>query len=53
MSSKNASDDVFVYLNAESERDDGRDARTTIVGIALLQLDDGSDHLFVDSVPSF
>jgi len=40
---KNSSDDIFVDLNAERERDDVCDAWTAIVGIALLQLDDGSD----------
>jgi hypothetical protein len=41
---KNSSDDIFVDLNAERERDNVCDAWTAIVGIALLQLDDGSDE---------
>lgn len=34
---------VFVDLGAEGERDDVREAWTTIAGITLFQLDNGVD----------
>jgi hypothetical protein len=41
---KNSSDDIFVDLDPESERDDVCDARTTKSRVALLKLNDGCNE---------
>ena len=47
MFGKNAPHDIFVYLDAEGEYYAVCDARATTAGIALLQVDDGSDELLL------